>query len=178
MKFLICSYMCKRLSSNSLIKIREREKKGRSTFISLYTYMSSRPLVFFRKRLTTYACSHSIPYISNMVDCSVSSVSFSYNNNRDELEALIYSHTSILSLFSYIHIWTPTLRCCRGGGVVVGNVLIDLSWLNRERRQTKATHRYCFVRFSDRDYYSLLQWSIIKISLFLFYILSWNGNRI
>lgn len=131
---------------------------------------------FFRKRLTTYACSHSILYILNMRDCSFSSVSFSYNSNTDELQALIHSHTSIRSPFSYTYIWTPILRCCRGGGAVVDNVLIDLKWLNR-RRRTKTRHRYCFSRFTDRDYYFLLQWSIIKIFFCFFYALLQNGNR-
>jgi len=130
----ICSCMCKRLSSNSLINMRESERDGRSTLISLYTYTSSRSPVFFRKRVTIYACSHSTPYIPNMRDCSFFCVSLTYNSNRDELEALIHSHTSTHSLCSYIHIWTPTWGCCRGGDVVV--IMYYLTWVDWTEKES------------------------------------------
>jgi hypothetical protein len=111
------------------INEREREKVNIHLVVYLFEFKIT---CFFRKRLTTYAFSHRMPYIPNMRDCSFSSVSFSNNSNRDEPQALIHSHTSIHSLFAYIHIWTPTLRCCRvGDSVVVDNVLTEQKKTNK-----------------------------------------------
>jgi hypothetical protein len=89
----------------------------------------------------------------------------------------------LILFFSYVYIWTPTLRCCPGGGVVVDNVLIDLNWLNRRRRRTRTTHRYCFFRMTDRDFYSLF-FCHDQLSKFPFFFLfscssmerKWNIN--
>lgn len=100
---LIYSCMCKRLSSNSLINI---GKVNIHFVVYIYEFKIT---CFFRKRLTTYAYSRSIPYILNMRDCSFSFVSFFYNSNRDELQALIHSHTSTHSLFFVCTYMNPNI---------------------------------------------------------------------